>query len=113
MMIFLFPPSLQSGKRFRSQHHMAAVQLLEILIIFEGRRKIEEIQGPGQVFQGIMEISRRFCIFTYHQVVELAGSRETENSGYNKGGGGTLQVFKLDMLGSGHGEPVRQLKKAG
>jgi len=46
-------------------------------------------------------------------VVKLTGGRETKNSGDNKGGGRTLQVFKLNMLGSGHGEPVRQLKKAG
>ena len=53
---FFISPGTPSGQRFRPKHHMTAVEFLVGLVVFKGRGKIENVQRPGQIFQGIVEI---------------------------------------------------------
>jgi len=73
------PAGAPARQGFGAQHNVAAVEFLVVLIAFVGRRKIENIECAGQVFQRIMKIGSRFCIFTYHHVIELARCRKPEN----------------------------------
>ena len=60
-----------------------------------------------------MEIGGPFGIFANYEVVELAAGRVVENGADNEGRGAALQVFKVNALGLGQSDPVRQLEKAG
>jgi hypothetical protein len=69
---------------------MAAVQKLVILLILEGRGKIEKIDGIGEIFNAVMQVGRRFRIFTNDQVIQLAGGFLLKDSADQESGRASL-----------------------
>jgi hypothetical protein len=80
---------------------MAAVEEAVVLLVFEGGREVEEIQGAGEAFDGIVEVGRRFGVFADYQVVELAGAVVLEDGADQKGGRASPEIFTGDPLGGG------------
>jgi hypothetical protein len=60
---------------------MAAVQEPVILFVLKGGREIEEVKGPGEVFDRVVNVGRGFGVFTDNQVVELAGGLLLKDGG--------------------------------
>jgi len=83
----------ESGQGLGAQHHMAAVEEAIVLFILEGGRKVEQVEGAGEVFEGIVEIGRGFGVLADDQVVELAGGCVLKDGGDEEGGGAALEVL--------------------
>ena len=57
------------GKGLRAQHHMAAVQLIEVARTLKGIRKETYIQSLGKVLYIIVEIGSLFAVVEYEDVI--------------------------------------------
>lgn len=55
----------------------------------------------GEVFQRVVEIGRRFGVFTNDHMVELAAGIVLKDGADHKGGGAAMQVLTEDALGLG------------
>jgi hypothetical protein len=58
-------------ERFRPEHHVAAVQQPVVFPVFKGGGEVKYVEGPRQVFNRVVEISRRFRIIQNYQVIEF------------------------------------------
>jgi len=92
---------------------MAAVEEAVVLLILKGRGEVEEVEGPGEAFEGIVKIGCGLTVFADDQVVKLTGAFVLKDSADQKCGGASLEVFAGYPLGGGQQDLVRQLKKAG
>ena len=81
--------------------------------MLQRRRKVKQIQLPGDTLQRIMEIGRFFGIVQNKQMIQGVKSGVIEHRGRNKLRNTALQIFEKELLGSGKRKPVRQLKQAG
>jgi hypothetical protein len=80
---------------------MATVKEAVVLLVLEGRGEIEEVEGAGKAFNGIVEVSCCLGVFADHQVVELAGTIVLKDGADQEGWGAAPEIFADDPLRGG------------